>query len=207
MRRDGVHRNKEIKVLNTEEDRQWNYPDKIVGVKIIRRIAHRINDSEGQIKRIRTKTTKQHESDSKTDVVVVDRLARGWRMWNSQNSMKAEVSGSMAGTASFLINPGMSSTGGRGRWEKCRVSSNDDTWGTMGAWVDHESAQTSPEGVNEERTRISLRSRASQSTPLNQGWFSTSCDPPMRLPNRLVRSGWRKALISSLDNLSISLGQ
>jgi len=144
MGRDGVHHNKEIKVLNTEEDRQWNYPDKIAGVKIIGGIAHRINDSERPIKRI-TKTAKRHESGGKTDVAVVGRLAREWRMWNSQNSMKAEVSGSMTGTASFLINPGMSSTGGRGRWEKCRVSSNDDTWGTMGAWVDHESAQTSPE--------------------------------------------------------------
>ena len=41
----------------------------------------------------------------------------------------------------------------------------------------------------EDPTRISLRSRASQSTPLNQGWSNTSRDPPMRLPSLLVRSG------------------
>lgn len=74
-----------------------------------------INGSEGTIKRIRTETAKQHESDDKTDVAVVDRLVRGWWTWNSQNPTKAGPSGSIAGAVSFLINPGMSSTGGRGR--------------------------------------------------------------------------------------------
>jgi hypothetical protein len=56
------------------------------------------------------------ESDGKTDEAVVDRQARGWRDVELSEFHEGIVaSGSMIGTTSFLINPGMSSAGGRGR--------------------------------------------------------------------------------------------
>ena len=49
----GFHHNKKRKVLNTEEHNRTKYPNNSLGVKIIRRIAGRINGSERKRKRIR----------------------------------------------------------------------------------------------------------------------------------------------------------